>query len=197
MATNYKMTIVYNAASLGVATNIFWFQHVGGSPDPDDTVLSLAKDWAEDIYGDLTQFMALAFKLKEGVIDEVDTQGVKVRTVGSIDPDISGISSGDPLTLPAAGSTFARTSVPRVMGRKRWPGFHEGTTAGALFINNLVSGLATATLEWLAGPATIIFSEYVAGVISKRIGDFVPFADSGVATNVPGTQVTRKPLRGI
>jgi len=196
MATNYKMTVVFNAAGLGVSTNVFWFQDQDSSPPIDSLVLGLASDWAEAMWEPISGFMADSFKLKEAIVDEVDSQGAKIRNVGSIDPAIDGNSPGDPLALTTAGSSFVRTSTPRVQGRKRWPGFHEGTTAGGLFINNLLSALAAATLEWLGGPGTIIFASFVSGVISKRIGDFVPFADSGVATSVPGTQVTRKPLRG-
>lgn len=196
MSTNYKMTIVFNAAGLGVATNVFWFQDTGGSPPIDSIVLDLAQDWAEDMWEPISGLMADTFKLKEGIVDEVDALGVKIRNVGSVAPSIDGNSPGDPLALTTAGSSFVRTSTPRVQGRKRWAGFTDGTAIGGLFINAMLSALATATLEWLAGPGTVLISSFVAGVISERIGDFVPFADSGVATNIPGTQVTRKPLRG-
>lgn len=196
MADNYKIRVQYNLAGLGVSTNVFWVQNTIGVSPPDNLLLDALEGWVEDIYTGLAAFMSDEHTFRDGIVDEVDAAGLVIRTVGSIAPNIDGQNVNDTTALTTAGSSFVRTAVPRVKGSKRWPGLVEAGTINGLFTNQFLAAIAEATLVWLAGPGAEILLGLVAGVISEKAGDFVPFADSGVATNVPGTQVTRKPLRG-
>jgi hypothetical protein len=63
-----------------------------------------------------------------------------------------------------------------------------------LYNNALLAAMAIATSRWIAGPANIL-SE--GGVWSSKASSFVPFANGGGTSNIPGTRVTRRPGRGL
>lgn len=196
MATVYKATLVFNANNHGVAMNSFVWKYSGLVPLTDNDAVGYTEDWLVDIFAPLRPLMDSGYALMSGVLDEIDpATGLIVRHVGGLSPSVSGSNNADMLPAPDAGSALARTNIPRVRGMKRFGGFVEGQQTDGLFINSLVSALATATANWLLGPnnGTTGFNS---GVWSSKAADFVPFANTGMVTNVPGTQVSRKPGRG-
>jgi len=196
MATNYKVEVRFNNQNLGSAVNVFYAQDTNVTPDPDQDVLDRMETWIQNVYGSLRPLMDTGFVFASGRVLEVDNLGVLVRIIGGINPDISGLVTAQTLTLPAAGSATARTATPRVQGRKRFGGLVEGSLLDGLYDNALLTALGTALIQWLIGPGFGIVASWLSGVISSKLENFAPFDDNGLVTNIPGTQVTRKPGRG-
>ena len=192
----YRIRMEFSQQGLGIAQNIYWLQNNDLLQPTDGQLLDAAVDWMTAIYAPLLPHMATTIKSRGLVMDEVDTGGLLVRLIGSRAVAADGQSLDDPLPLPAAGSGFVRTNAPKVRGGKRFPGIREAGTIQGLFTNAVTTALAAAVLEWLSGQGIPILLDLITGVLSVTLAQFVPFSDSGVVTNVPGTQVTRKPLRG-
>lgn len=189
-----KITLVFNNANRGVAVNSF----VWNNNDPiaaDSVILSRSEQWMQAIFTPLRAHMSNQYTLSSGQVDEINPADGKVlRHIGNINPSVSGTSGLEMLPTVDAASALARTNVPKVRGTKRFGGLTEATQVNGLFLNPLVSALATAAAEWLAGTGLSLIDQ--PGVWSSKESGFVPFANSGAVTNVPGTQVSRKPGRG-
>jgi hypothetical protein len=140
--------------------------------------------------------MTTQYTLKRAGLDQVDVEGKVLRSIGIMEPNIAGLTGADTVALTTAGSGFARTNVPKTRGSKRFFGFWEARLLGGLWVNVVIDALAQAVFEWLDGPGGEIVSNLVAGVLSTTLQQFVAFSGSGAVTNIAGTQVTRKPLRG-
>jgi len=192
---DYRVNIRYNQQNLGSAVNTFVFRESIGTPS-DAQLLAAATAWMERIYDPLRPFMDSGCVFASGQVVEVNNLNETVRVVGGITPDISGTASGDQLALVTAASAFARTFEPKVRGSKRFPGVVETQQADGLLANPIVAALVEAVIEWLANFVIAGLAEGFPGVMSTTVLDFVEFAGTAVVTNIPGTQVTRKPLRG-
>jgi len=195
MAAVYSVNVKFNAGNTGVAHNVFYFQYTNLGQPTDAGVLSAASSWVARIYAPLRDIMSTAY-VGQGVrVDLLDADGHVDRHIGTVNPVVSGNSGNDANSGPTAMSGLARTAIPRVRGSKRFPGIIDTQVVGQLLINNAVGRLAQAVGEWLVADTTFPVG-YQAGVWSTRENMFIPFGASGMVTNVPGTQVTRKPFRG-
>lgn len=192
----YRLRQEFSQQGLGIAQNIYWLQNDTLLPPTDSQLLDAAVDYMEAIYAPLLPHLADTLTSRGVVMDEVGTDGKVIRTIGSRSTAINGESDNDPLALTTAGSGFVRTNAPKARGGKRFPGIREAGTIQGLFTNTVVTALAAAVLEWLTGDGIPILLDLVTGILSITRSEFIPFSDSAVVTNVPGTQVTRKPLRG-
>jgi len=190
----YKVEVKFNQQNLGSALNVYWFQIEGTQPT-NTQIKAGVTNWIESIYAPLVPTMDAGCTFSSCRITVVDTDGNTIGEVGDITCDISGSQSGHQLTLVAAASAFARTLVGKIQGRKRFPGISEDRNTDGLFDNVLLNALAQAALEWVATFAISTFFGHP-GVLSLSTGTFKQFTGTAVITNVPGTQVTRKPLRG-
>lgn len=191
----YKIILTFNLNNLSTAQNSFVFSDNGIIPSTDAFVLSEAEDWITNMFDAIKSYMDAGVTLTSAVVDELNNAtGEVLRHVGSISPSASGALTGDSLPHFAAGSVFARTGVPGVRGSKRIAGISEAQSTDGLFQNGALAALATLAARWLVGPAA---SAFLGGVWSSKALSFVPFVNQGGATNVPGTQVTRKIGRGL
>jgi len=189
-----RVNLRFSQQNLGSAVNVY---HMEYNPTATDSqILSETTDWMEDIYSPLRSFMDAGCQFASGQVLEVNGLGETIRVIGSITPTVSGTVSGDQLALPTALSAFVRTGFPRVKGSKRFPGIGESWQSDGLFFNTLINALVQAVLAWAGSRGSILTLLWTPGVISGQQGDFVPFEGTAVVTNIPGTQVTRKPLRG-
>ena len=189
-----RVNLRFNQQNLGSAVNVYHAQY--GEPYADTALLEECTQWMEDIYTPLRQYMDAGCTFASGQVLEVDNEGTTIRVIGGITPVVSGNASGDQLTLVAAASAFARTEFPKVRGGKRFPGISEGQQQDGLFLNPLMAAMVDAVVAWISERGSILTELFTPGVISLQQLDFVEFAGSAVVTNIPGTQVTRKPLRG-
>lgn len=201
MAANYQVRVRFLQQGLGVAMNVWTARNIAAIQPSDPTILADMEAWMEAIYAPLRPVMDTGCTFADADVVEVtfDEEGkvIVARVVGTIVPTISGLGTAEQLPLVDAGSAFARTGAPRVRGNKRFPGVSEVVQAEGLFNNVLLDALASAALAWLLGPTPGPFSSWLAGVMATSLLAFREFNGQAAVTNVPGTQVTRKPLRGL
>lgn len=201
MAASFQIRVTFNYLGLGVAQNTFTFRDTSGITRPDATQVSVATAWINAIYAPLRAYMDTEYTLLSAVLDEVDFGPlgtvIVVRSLGALGVTVNGQQAGESTALTTAGSARADTAAPKVAGSKRFGGFTEVHLQNALWLNNILSALTAATAAWIAGPTGATgTSLYLAGVMSLAGQVFRQFVGTGSVTNVPGTQVTRKPLRG-
>lgn len=192
----FRVNIRFNQQNLGTAINTFTCIQEFGEILNDATLLNDMTSWMEDIYDPLLSLMDTGFQFASGQVLEMGEDGSIVRIVGSISPDISGTANSDQLALPTAASAFVRTNEPKIRGSKRFSGFCEPNQADGLFDNALLNAMALAVIAWASNRGSVLTALYEPGVLSTSLETFVRFAGTAVITNIPGTQVTRKPGRG-
>lgn len=190
----YQVSIRFSQQALGSAVNVFWFE--AGIQSDVPQFLSDVADWVEDMYDTLRPHMDQGTVFASGAVNRMNINGTIAEVMGSINPVISGQDSGQQLALPTAGSVFARTGEPGVRGSKRLPGIVEDVLVDGLFTNAILQAMLSFAASWILGPSAFGVGGAFAGVLSSKLEAFAPFSGSGATTNVPGTQVTRKPLRG-
>jgi len=154
--------------------------------------------WMTRIYNTsgLRTVISTAFTLISCIVTEHTSTGQLIREVGGISPVISGTSSGDSSAGPTAMSAQANTNTPKARGGKRFPPPVDTVVVGQLLTNTALSLLASAASYWLA-PGLGGINPWESGIFSTFAGGFVPFNGTGTVRNIPGTQTTRKPGRGL
>jgi len=195
----YKATLRWNNGVLGKVQNTFSFKHNALTQDSDTVLLANVSAWMTGIYvtSGLRNIMHTSVVFSDGGLDQVSATGDIIRHVGGFgDANLSGQSTGESMPGPVAMAATARTNTPKVRGSKRFPPPVEGAVAEGLLTNSAMSFLVAATTRWIAGYTVLGVPRYVAGVFSSQVSSFVPFNGTGLVTNIPGTQVTRKPGRG-
>jgi len=195
MAAVYSVNLKFNAGNTGVAHNVFYMQYTNLGQPPDAGVLNMAQSWLNRVYAPLRNFMSTSYVSQGARVDLLDADGRIDRHIGTVSVVATGNSGNDPNSGPTSMSGLARTGIPKVRGGKRFPGIIDTKVAGLLLTNDAVGAMAQAVAEWLVADTSFPFG-YQSGVWSTRENMFIPFSASGMVTNVPGTQVTRKPFRG-
>lgn len=191
----YQVVVTHNQQNLGIAQNKYWFE---APPELPGNPLWLAAvgSWMDAIYSPLQSSLDSGFVSMGVSIDMVDNDGSVLTHMGTTNPAISGTNAGDQLALTTALTLTARTFAPKIRGSKRIGGAEEGTQKDGLFLNGMLTAGVTAAIQWVLGPAGFGIAGAQAGVLSRTYQAFYPFTGSLQVTNIPGTQVTRKPGRG-
>lgn len=198
MASYYQVRLALAFGALGVLQNTFAIEYSGAIAPADSGILTNMTTWMNRIYGNssLRDYYADNITLKECVVTEHDVAGVLLRIVGGISPTVSGNSNVDSSALTTTMTGSGKTNQPKVRGSKRFPTPIDSVVVDGLLLNAAVGALAQATANWIAPGLGGVFPWY-SGVFSEAVGHFVRFNGIGVVRNIPGTQVTRKPGRGL
>lgn len=196
MAFYYKVRVQHRLGALGVLQSTFAITYTGVLALPDSSVLTNMTTWLTRIYNTsgLMNVVANDIVFQSADVTEHTLAGALIRLVGNVNPTINGIATGDTSALTTAMSAVLKTNEPRVMGKKRFPSPVEGALVDGLITNSVMAALAAAAANWMA-PG--FGASWLSGVFSSKVGTFVPFNGSGTVKNIPGTQVTRKPGRGL
>ncbi len=191
-----RTTVTLNRGNQGVAMNTFC--HTTGAGSPTWAVTSaVLLVYLNNIYSPLRSVMNVGMTLISCTVESINPNGTVIGALGSIAPTVNGLSNTDMNSGPTSMTIGAKTVVPRVRGNKRFAGANQDVIVGQLFQNPTVVLLAQAAAAFIT-PYVSGGVTFTPGVISVKEGGFVPFSLSGaVAKNIPGTQVTRKPGRGI
>lgn len=192
----YRANVKFNMQNLGSGVNTFVFEIPGGTQPSNNEIRQAVKDWIEDLYDEIKTQMDNGCTFASGQIVRLASDGTTDALIGGFSADISGTADGSQLASTTAASMYARTDLAGIRGSKRIPGIFEGAQDNALFDNSLLVDLAFFAGKMLFNFFVTFILEGVPGVWSTREQAFVPFSDTAVVTNVPGTQVTRKPGRG-
>lgn len=191
-----KTTLTLNRGNQGVAMNTFF--HSTGADSPSWSTISAAlTTYINNLYAPMRNFMSTAMTLISCTVEEVNSAGEVIGLLGSITPTVDGNSANDMNSGPTAMTIGARTLYPKIRGSKRFAGVTDGNVVNQLLTNAALNGLAQAAAAYITvySSGGVNFSP---GVISTTLPGFAHFSLTGAwAKNIPGTQVTRKPGRGI
>lgn len=193
-ATTYKISVTLNAGGRGKAVNVFYARNVAATQPSDAVVIATLTGWVGSIFSALRPWISNTYTHMETLVQAIDNNGTVIRNVGTGTAAVAGTAVGDPSAGTTAMSMMARTNVPKVRGSKRIAGLIDSGVVGQLLTNAALAALASAVSQWVLGPGA--GSQFFPGVHSTTLPGFVNFSGVGVVTNVPGTQVTRKPGRG-
>jgi len=194
----YQIRMTWNLGGRGVMQNTFTIRYGGTVAVTDAAVLTQMQNWMNLVYGasGLTSVMSNTVTFLSGIVTEHTVAGALIRELGGISPSVNGSSAADILPGVDALSATARTNTPKVRGGKRFGGIVETVINNQLLNNTALSALVAAVSRWIT-PALGGINPWESGVFATSTGQFVPFNGTGIVKNIPGTQVTRKPGRGM
>jgi len=193
-ATTYKITVVQNAGGRGQVVNVFYTRNVNATQPSDAVVLSSCLGWVGSIFSALRPFIHNSYTHMNTIVQAINNDGTILREIGSGTSAVTGTGGGDPSAGTTAMSMFARTIRPGSRGSKRIAGLIDSSVVLQLIPNAALGAMTQAVAQWMLGPGAA--SGFLSGVHSTTLPGFVNLTGVGVVTNVPGTQVTRKPGRG-
>lgn len=202
-----RVTMRYNIAGGQRMENVYYCRFESPVPAQDGAALGLMEDWMESIHTGLNPLMDSNITLGQCDCDIVHLEGVydpdpKINTskivvdrhLGTITPAFSPSQSGDQYANVVAAVGVAKTTFPKVHGRKAFGGLSEFVVGEGVLTAGGLSNLATAVAAWIGGMGLLPF--YHEGVLSHSKGEFVPFNGTGSVTNNPGTNRRRRIGRG-
>lgn len=192
-----RVALSYSGPASSIPQSVFWFQAAGGS-SPNDRVMDDFESWAETDWGtDWADFASNQYNLDLVEVTKMNTDGTVSEVIGARSLDVPGTATSDPSAAFSAGYALARTDVPKTKGSKYVPGVPEsGVTS------NLITGDTLADLVLLLAVLLAVYNgsesglQFLPGVLSRVLEDFVEFNDTGYVTDVPAAQRRRKPNVG-
>lgn len=190
-----RVNIHYTLPNASDIMNVFHFRLLGGSMD-NSLLASALEGWVESIWGDVWKALAVgACQLDRWEADVVNLDGTVAETIGSGSINLDGTVTGDALPAGNAAYMLAYTAVPKARGSKYIPGLGDNNVAdGVLNAGGLVA-LANALLVFLADVSLGGGLSLTPGVLSKALGVFLAFQNSGLVDDRPAYQRRRK--RGV
>ncbi len=195
----YRATLGWSVAGLGREYNTYSLREDRPTTDTDANILTDIMAYLTGIHvtSGLRNIIHTSRVFYSGVLWECTAGGAVIRQVGTLGSSVlNGQSGGDGEPGTVALSVTARTNTPDVRGGKRWSGVVGGGIVGGLLTNGVFSIVVAALTRYLTPYTVLGVKWYTPGVFSTKTGGFVPFNGQGLAINIPGTQNTRKPLRG-
>ena len=206
LGDNLRVVVRFGIIGARVIANHFFSQYIGIASLSDATAVSKLSDWMGDVYGPIEDVMDSGISLGLCQVDEVGVTGVYdpdpavndakvvvIRTLGTFTFGFTPAAAGDQYAPQIAAVGVCNTALPKVRGRKSFGGLSETAAAEGVLNATGLTKLGTTTTEWLGGPSFHdVGTDWLAGVMSLREGDFVPFNGVGSVTNIMGNQVRRK-----
>lgn len=209
LGDNLRVTVRFVVAGAKVISNHFFTQYIGLGVISDSEAIAKLEDWVQEIYDPIGDMMDSSISIGVCQVDEVAVEGVydpdpevndakvvTVRSLGTFVPAIDLLSSGDQYATQIALVGVANTDQTKVRGRKSFGGITEQWIGEAVLMATGLTKLAAGVTEWIGGPSYHdVGTEWLAGIMSQREGDFVPFNGTGSVSNILGNQVRRKMRR--
>lgn len=206
LGDNLRVTVRYVVAGAKIISNHYFAQYIGLGSLSDIDARDRLQEWIEYIHAPLEDLMDTSVAMSVCQVDEVAVVGVydpdpelndakveTVRTLGTFTPAFAPFWAGEQYATQIAVVGVANTSLPKIRGRKSFGGLAEGTIGEAVLQGPGLTKLAQAVTEWIGGPSFHdVGTFWLAGVMSLREGEFVPFDGTGAVTNILGNQVKRK-----
>jgi len=200
MATNgeiLRLVIEYGIPTASAALNVFNFLIEAGAASDEGTLEDMV-DWTANVWGpdwqDLAQDVASIIGIS---VDVVNIAGEVVRNLGSNGITLPGLVGGEAGVAAAAGYIKADTEFPKTRGSKYIPGLGEGNLLDGLLTTESVADLVLLLADFVTpfiGSAND--TDYMPGVVSRTLLQFVEFSGAGSTTDVPSYQRRRKPNVG-
>lgn len=168
----------------------------GGSPWTDDDIVEDAITWAEDLYGNITTFVA----------DTIDGSQVQVYEYDAIDDDWDEVGSGpfvwdptgntDELPRGVASLINLKTTDPDVSGKKYVGGMVEGNLSSGLWSAATVAAILAYAVDWYTGfVGSDSAATWTPGIWSVVGKVFLAAVAQVVIPSIPAYQRRRK--RGV
>lgn len=192
-----RCTAHYAYDGAGDCQNVFVYEL--SSANVTDAVLATALDtFFTSVWG--TAWAAIAAGVAELTnvdVEVVNTAGEVVRNIANVLVNRMGGGGQEVMPAGVAGYIAGYTDIPKATGKKYVPGIAEAmvtdgqfTTAGQAAL----LGLAAAYIADVAGGGSAIL---IAGLLSKKLEQFVPFTAVYAYNSLPAYQRRRKAGVGI
>jgi len=187
-----RATIQYTQPNASDIINVFTFLLDNDADDGD--VLQAFEDWVDADWSIAWKdFASSNCTLIGGQLDVLNLDGTVNRNIGLYVRSIAATTSSEAAPSTLAGYIQGNTDVAKTRGRKYIAGIPEDSLDAGLLDAEILADLVIFLALYLAGIEVDISTNLVAGVLSRTLAQFVPFADNGTVSNVPAIQRRRKP----
>lgn len=191
-----RVTMSYARLFASAVQNVFHWQIEGGNPT-DEQVTDALEDWTVNDWADRWQFLASdTTTLTDIRALVVGLDGTVLRDLGTIPIGVVG-NSPDAVTSAAVSAyMLGNTLDPTLRGSKYVPCISEEMINNGALTNDALADLGLLLVQYLFDISVAPAGFLIAGILSKKLVDFIPFAGVGAIEQVPAYQRRRKPQVG-
>jgi len=193
----FRLTLEYSAPNASSIQNVFWFEY-NGSSTANSNVFDALDDWANNDWGVQWQDLAVSdFELVQGHVQRINLDGTVQGELGTFQINLNGVGAGDLNTGVVNAYMQAYTATPGHFGRKYVPGPGDTEIVDGLLNVETLADLAVLLALWVSAIDVGAAGSLDPGVLSRTLGTFLLFNDTGLLTDVPAYQRRRKPNVGV
>jgi hypothetical protein len=199
MATNdeiIRAALRYTVPNGSACYNVFWFQ-VSGTPS-DIGVANAIENWLEtDVLEEWADLSTTGCQAEDVAIDVINPIGTVNRNIDTRTVTRAGDGTGEAMPPQVAYYVRLNTNVPKVRGRKYFPGVNEELVQNGILSVGAQATLAVLTSLLLDSLDLGGTNTLAPGVLSTVAQEFVQFLGSGFADTVTRSQRRRYDDVGI
>ncbi len=171
------------------------------TPQSEVDVLSAAKQYGEDLYGDIDTWVDQNVVVNPMTLHEImwdPSEGLWVvdRLIGITTPAITFAGATDPLPHQCSAVLVGNTARPKSRGRKFLAPFLDSAASGPDWISTVLTALGLVLNHYLADEVVTASNDLSPGVPRTAADEFLKFG-TGIVNSIVGTQRRRKPGVGM
>jgi len=191
-----RVTMNYARLFASAVQNVFHWQIEGGNPT-DEQVRDALEDWTINDWADRWVFLASDTTTLTSIrVLVVSNLGTVLRDLGTVDIGVIGNSMDSVTSAAVSAYMIGNTLDPTIRGSKYVPCISEETINNGAITNAALTDLGLLLVQYLFDISVAPAGFLIAGVLSKKLADFLPFAGVGSIEQVPAYQRRRKPQVG-
>lgn len=192
-----RVVLHYSQPNAGDCQNVFHFLMTDDEPT-DAGLLEGIADWVTDVWAPDWAAIASSVAILEYIdVDIVNVAGEVLRNIGGAIIDVNGDSVTQVTSAAVSAYLLAYTELPKQRGSKYLPGLSEDAVASGTINPAYLGQLAILLADYLLDISIPDGGTIVAGILSKKLAEFIPFLASGAIEALPAYQRRRKAGVGI
>ncbi len=177
--------------------NVFYTQLDSGTIPTNNATVAAMRSWCDDMYTLMEDHMKSTVELDEVQVSKwIPGSPGTWDDIGSDAGTFVGVAVGELLPDGVALVMRAVTDAVKVIGRKYLGGLVESAVNNTAWEANVLVDALAFLVAWYEGPVPSV-REFISGVFSTVLQDFVPFEAQGILSTIPGYQRRRKPGVGM
>ncbi len=193
----FRITATLLLADSNLMQNVFYTQLDSGTIPTNNAVVAAMRTWVDDMYTIMEDHMKTTVSLDEVQVSKwIPGSPGTWDDIGSDAGTFAGLAVGELLPDGVALVMRAVTDAVKVVGRKYLGGLVESAVNNTAWEANVIVDALLFVISWYEGPVPTV-REFISGVFSTVLQDFVPFEANGIVSSIPGYQRRRKPGVGM
>lgn len=189
----FRLTVNYSVPNASIPQNVFVWALEGSGVSDTEVKDALEAFFVDDVAPAWALLGSIACEMTHAVLDVLNNDGTINRALGSFVIGQAGVATGEVTSAAVSAFLMANTAVPKIKGKKYWPGLGEGKIDSGKMSTASVTAMGYLLIFYLATVTVVTGTTLAPGVLSRSLEYFVPFAASGLVNDIPAYQRRRKP----